>query len=210
MELDLLRLKQANVNHVRTSHYPNDPYWYYLCNKYGIYVLDEANIESHGYYYGKESLSHPKEWEEAHVDRVMAMVERDKNHPCVVVWSLGNEAGPGQNFVVAEKALKARDTSRPTQYERNNDIVDLGSNQYPDVGWVWHAARGARGIKYPFYISEYAHIMNNALGQPRRLLGSHRIVRPHHGSGHLGMVRSRTLQDQCERRTLRSLRRGFR
>ncbi len=164
MELDLLRLKQANVNHVRTSHYPNDPYWYYLCNKYGIYILDEANIESHGYYYGKDSLSHPKEWEAAHVARVMAMVERDKNHPCVVIWSLGNEAGPGHNFVVAEQALKARDTSRPTQYERNNDIVDLGSNQYPDVGWVWHAARGGHDIKYPFYISEYAHIMNNALG----------------------------------------------
>ena len=164
MDLDLLRLKQANVNHVRTSHYPNDPYWYYLCNKEGIYILDEANIESHGYYYGKDSLSHPKEWEPATVARVMAMVERDKNHPCVVVWSLGNEAGPGHNFVVAEQALKARDTSRPTQYERNNDIVDLGSNQYPDVGWVWQAARGGRGIKYPFYISEYAHIMNNALG----------------------------------------------
>lgn len=164
MELDLLRLKQANVNHVRTSHYPNDPYWYYLCNKYGIYLLDEANIESHGYYYGKDSLSHPKEWEAAHMARVMAMIERDKNHPCVVIWSLGNEAGPGKNFVAAEKALKARDTSRPTQYERNNDIVDMGSNQYPDVGWVWHAARGGRGIKYPFYISEYAHIMNNALG----------------------------------------------
>lgn len=164
MELDILRFKQANVNHVRTSHYPNDPYWYYLCNREGIYVLDEANIESHGYYYGKDSLSHPKEWEAAHVDRVMSMVERDKNHPCVVVWSLGNEAGPGQNFVAAEKALKARDTSRPTQYERNNDIVDLGSNQYPDVGWVWHAAKGGRGIKYPFYVSEYAHIMNNALG----------------------------------------------
>lgn len=164
MELDMLRLKQANVNHVRTSHYPNDPYWYYHCNRDGIYILDEANIESHGYGYGKESLSHPKEWEAAHVARVMAMVERDKNHPCVIIWSLGNEAGPGQNFVAAEKALKARDTSRPTHYERNNDIVDLGSNQYPDVGWVWHAAKGGRGIKYPFYISEYAHIMNNALG----------------------------------------------
>ena len=164
MELDMLRLKQANMNHVRTSHYPNDPYWYYLCNRDGIYILDEANIESHGYGYGKESLSHPKEWAAATVDRVMAMVERDKNHPCVVVWSLGNEAGPGGNFVAAEETLKARDTSRPTQYERNNDIVDLGSNQYPDVGWVWRAAKGGRGIKYPFYISEYAHIMNNALG----------------------------------------------
>ncbi len=164
MELDLLRFKQANVNHVRTSHYPDDPYWYYLCNRDGIYVLDEANIESHGYGYGKESLSNPPQWEAAHVARVMAMVERDKNHPCVVVWSLGNEAGPGRNFVLAEKALKARDSSRPTQYERNNDIVDLGSNQYPDVDWVRHAAKGGRGIKYPFYISEYAHIMNNALG----------------------------------------------
>jgi len=164
MELDIKRLKQANVNHVRTSHYPNDPYWYYLCNKNGIYILDEANIESHGYYYGKESLSHPKEWEAAHVARVTAMVERDKNHPCVVIWSLGNEAGPGKNFVAAEKAIKERDTSRPTHYERNNDIVDMGSNQYPDVGWVWHCARGGEGIKYPFYISEYAHIMNNALG----------------------------------------------
>lgn len=164
MELDMLRLKQANVNHVRTSHYPNDPYWYYLCNRDGIYILDEANIESHGYYYGAESLSHPKEWMPAHVARVMAMVERDKNHPCIVIWSLGNEAGPGENFVAAEKALKARDTSRPTHYERNNAIVDIGSNQYPDVGWTWSAAKGAAGIKYPFYISEYAHIMNNAMG----------------------------------------------
>ena len=164
MDLDLLRLKQANVNHVRTSHYPDDPYWYYLCNKHGIYILDEANIESHGYYYGKDSLSHPKEWEPATVARVMAMVERDKNHPCVIIWSLGNEAGPGHNFVAAEQAIKACDISRPTHYERNNDIVDLGSNQYPDVGWVWQAARGGRGINYPFYISEYAHIMNNALG----------------------------------------------
>ncbi len=164
MELDILRLKQANVNHVRTSHYPDDPYWYYLCNKNGLYILDEANIESHGYGYGRESVSHPKEWEAAHVARVMAMVERDKNHPCVVIWSLGNEAGPGNNFAVAEKAIKARDTSRPTHYERNNDIVDLGSNMYPDVRWVQNAAKGMPGVKYPFYICEYAHIMNNSLG----------------------------------------------
>jgi len=164
MELDILRLKQANVNHVRTSHYPDAPYWYYLCNKNGIYILDEANIESHGYGYGKESVSHPKEWEAAHVVRVMAMVERDKNHPCVAIWSLGNEAGPGNNFAVAEKAIKARDTSRPTHYERNNDIVDLGSTMYPDVAWVQGVAKGAPGVKYPFYICEYAHIMNNSLG----------------------------------------------
>ncbi len=163
MELDMKRLKQANVNHVRTSHYPNDPYWYYLCDKYGMYLVDEANIESHGYYYGKESLSHPKEWEAAHVDRIMAMVERDKNHPSVTIWSLGNEAGPGQNFVAGNAAIKARDLSRPTHYERNNDIVDMDSNQYPSVGWTYSKA-AQKSHKKPFYISEYAHIMNNGMG----------------------------------------------
>ena len=163
MELDMKRLKQANVNHVRTSHYPDDPYWYYLCDKYGMYLLDEANIESHGYYYGKESLSHPKEWEAAHVDRIMAMVERDKNHPSVTIWSLGNEAGPGQNFVAGNAAIKARDLSRPTHYERNNDIVDMDSNQYPSVGWTYSKA-AQKNPKKPFYISEYAHIMNNGMG----------------------------------------------
>src|SRR5579872_6912853 len=163
MELDMKRLKQANVNHVRTSHYPNDPYWYYLCDKYGIYLMDEANIESHGYYYGKESLSHPKAWEAAHVDRIMAMVERDKNHPSVLIWSLGNEAGPGRNFVAGNAAIKARDLSRPTHYERNNDIVDMDSNQYPSVAWTY-AKAAQKDHKKPFYISEYAHIMNNGMG----------------------------------------------
>ncbi len=163
MRLDIVRFKQANVNHVRTSHYPCDPYWYRLCDRYGIYVLDEANIESHGYYYGKESLSHPPEWKAAHVARCVAMVERDKNHPSVVVWSLGNEAGPGENFVAANAAIKQLDTSRPTHYERNNAIVDLDSNQYPGVDWVQGLAR-EQNRKKPFYISEYAHIMNNAMG----------------------------------------------
>ncbi len=164
MEHDIQLMKRANLNHVRNSHYPSAPAWYDLCDRYGIYVMDEANIESHGYGYGKDSLSHPPAWEAAHVDRVMAMVERNKNHPCVIAWSLGNEAGPGRNFEVAHAALKARDTSRPTHYERNNAIVDLGSNQYPDVAWTWNAAKGQKGLKYPFYLSEYAHIMNNALG----------------------------------------------
>ncbi|HSK78978.1 MAG TPA: glycoside hydrolase family 2 TIM barrel-domain containing protein [Thermoanaerobaculia bacterium] len=163
MELDMKRLKQANVNHVRLSHYPNDPYWYYLCDKYGMYLMDEANIESHGYYYGEESLSHPKEWEAAHVDRIMAMVERDKNHPSVIIWSLGNEGGPGNNFVAGNAAIKARDLSRPTHYERNNAIVDMDSNQYPSVAWTY-AKAAQKDHKKPFYISEYAHIMNNGMG----------------------------------------------
>jgi beta-galactosidase len=115
------------------------------------------------YYYGKESLSHPKEWEAAHVDRIMAMVERDKNHPSVTIWSLGNEAGPGKNFVAGNAAIRARDLSRPTHYERNNDIVDMDSNQYPSVGWTYSKA-AQKNNKRPFYISEYAHSMNNGMG----------------------------------------------
>jgi len=164
MENDVKLMKRANINHVRNAHYPTAPYWYFLCNKYGLYLEDEANIESHEYYYGKESLSHPPEWKAAHVARVMEMANRNKNQPSIVIWSLGNEAGPGENFVHAYNALKALDTSRPVQYERNNSIVDMGSNQYPSVGWVAGTARGEPGRKYPFHISEYAHSMGNALG----------------------------------------------
>lgn len=163
MEEEVILMKRANINHVRCSHYPADPYFYYLCDKHGIYVQDEANIESHGYYYGKESLSHPVEWMPAHVERIMAMVERNKNHPSILMWSLGNEAGPGRNFQVAEKTVKARDLSRPTHYERNNDLVDLGSNQYPSVDWTRDMA-AKKDFPKPYYISEYAHNMMNAMG----------------------------------------------
>ncbi len=164
MEEEVMLMKRANINHVRCSHYPPDPYWFYLSDKYGIYLEDEANIESHEYYYGKESLSHPKEWEKAHTARVVEMVEAAYNSPSIVIWSLGNEAGPGQNFVTAYNHLKTLDTSRPVQYERNNDIVDMGSNQYPSVAWVKGAATGKYDIKYPFHISEYAHSMGNDVG----------------------------------------------
>ena len=173
IELDVKQLKQANCNHVRNAHYPQPDYFYYLCNQYGIYVMDEANLESHGFFYGKESLSHVKSWEAAHVDRVVNMVERNKCHPCVVIWSMGNEAGPGSNFVACVSAVKARDLSRPVQYERNNWITDMGSRQYPEVSWVWKAAQGGEGLhhepkdrplRYPFHINEYAHNMGNAMG----------------------------------------------
>ena len=164
MEKEIMLMKRANINHVRNSHYPDDPYWYFLCNKYGIYLEDEANIESHEYYYGAASLSHPVEWKNAHVARVMEMVRANVNNPSIVIWSLGNEAGPGKNFVAAYDALKKFDASRPVQYERNNDIVDMGSNQYPSIGWVRGAVQGKYDIKYPFHISEYAHSMGNACG----------------------------------------------
>jgi len=165
MQEEVMLMKRGNINHVRLSHYSNDPYFYYLADKYGLYLEDEANIESHEYYYGEASLSHPSEWRAAHVARNMEMVRSHVNYPSIVIWSLGNEAGPGANFVAAYNAIKAFDTSRPVQYERNNDIVDMGSNQYPSVDWVRYAAKGGgQGIKYPYHISEYAHSMGNSMG----------------------------------------------
>lgn len=161
---EVMLMKRGNINHVRNSHYPTDPYFYYLCDKYGIYLEDEANIESHQYYYGKESLSHVKEFDIQTTNRMLEMVYADINHPSIVIWSLGNEAGPGDNFKRSYAATKLVDQSRPIQYERNNDIVDIGSNQYPSIPWVQEAVKGNYKIKYPFHISEYAHSMGNAVG----------------------------------------------
>ena len=164
MEYEVMLMKRGNINHVRNSHYVCDPYWYYVCDKYGIYLEDECNIESHQYYYGDASLSHVPEFRNHHVARNMEMVYNNINHPSIVIWSLGNEAGPGKNFVEAYNAIKTVDTTRPVQYERNNDIVDMGSNQYPSIAWVQGAVKGNYGIKYPYHISEYAHSMGNAVG----------------------------------------------
>lgn len=159
---ELLLMKRANINHIRNSHYPQPAYFYELCDELGIYVCDEANIESHGYYYGADSLSHPVEWKAQHVWRNKNMVEQSKNHPCVVIWSYGNEAGPGANFEAVRDWIKQRDPSRLTQYERNNDLADLHSNQYPSVNWAREIA--ARKLTKPWYISEYAHILCNSMG----------------------------------------------
>ena len=164
MEHEAMLMKQNNINHVRNCHYNDDPYWYIVCDKYGIMLEDEANLESHEYGYEAASLSHPLEWRDAHIARNMEMVRAHVNHPSIVIWSLGNEAGPGDNFVAAYDAIKAFDPSRPVQYERNNWIVDMGSNQYPSIPWVQQAVTGKMNIHYPFHISEYAHSMGNALG----------------------------------------------
>lgn len=159
---ELLLMKRGNINHIRNSHYPQPAFFYEMCDELGIYVCDEANIESHGYYYGEDSLSHPAEWRAQHVWRNKNMVEQSKNHPCVVIWSYGNEAGPGDNFAAVRDWIKSRDTSRVTQYERNNDLADLCSNQYPSVNWTREIA--ARKLLKPWYISEYAHILCNSMG----------------------------------------------
>ncbi len=159
---ELLLMKRGNINHVRNSHYPQPAFFYEMCDELGIYVCDEANIESHGYYYGKDSLSHVPDWKDQHVWRNKNMVEQSKNNPCVVIWSYGNEAGPGANFAAVRDWIKSRDTSRPTQYERNNELADLNSNQYPSVNWARDVAQ--RKLNKPWYISEYAHILCNAMG----------------------------------------------
>ncbi|HED65935.1 MAG TPA: DUF4981 domain-containing protein [Planctomycetes bacterium] len=159
---DIELMKRANVNTVRTSHYPNQPLWYELCDQYGLYVIDEANLESHGMGYGDASLAHDPRWEAAHVDRQVSMVERDKNHPCVILWSMGNEAGPGENFAACREAIRSLDTSRPIHYERDNAKADLDSVMYPSVEWLESA--GANGSDRPLLMCEYAHAMGNAVG----------------------------------------------
>jgi len=124
MEKDIQLLKQYNLNAVRTAHYPNDPYWYELCDKYGIYLVCEANIESHGMGYREESLAKDTTWLKAHLDRTINMIEHYKNYPSIITWSLGNEGGDGINFNKTYEWIKKRDLSRPVQYERNVSYDD--------------------------------------------------------------------------------------
>jgi beta-galactosidase len=164
MITEIRLMKQFNINAVRTSHYPNDERFYELCNQYGLYVTDEANIESHGMYYGKHSLAKKSDWLEAHVDRNIRMVERDKNHPSVIVWSMGNEAGDGDNFTETYKRIKEIDPSRPIHYERAimGENTDIYCPQYPGVQRLQKFA-SKRQTK-PMIISEYTHAMGNSNG----------------------------------------------
>lgn len=165
MRKDMAMMKKLNVNAVRHSHYPPDPYWMDLCDEYGLYVVDEANIESHGRYYSLETtLGNDKQWRHAHLERVQRMYARDKNHPAVVIWSLGNEAGNGSNFYAAYDWLKAID-SRPVQYERaeSDYNTDLMVPQYPSPEYLPEYAVQNKETR-PFIMSEYAHIMGNSLG----------------------------------------------
>lgn len=160
---DILLMKQHNINTVRTSHYPNDPYWYQLCDEYGLYVIDEANIETHGMGYSMErSLGNNPDWKEAHLERMERMIQRDKNHPSVIMWSMGNEAGPGQNFAATAALTKQLDPSRPVHYERFNEVCDVVSVMYPSVDYI--EKQGQSSDPRPFFICEYAHAMGNSVG----------------------------------------------
>ncbi len=161
---DILLMKQNNINAVRTSHYPNDPRWYQLCDKYGLYVIDEANIESHGMGYGSRSLAKDSLWMHSHLDRVQRMVERDKNHPSVIIWSMGNEAGDGVNFTACYIWIKQRDPSRPVHYERAllGPNTDIFCPMYAGIDYIESYAQQKQDR--PLILCEYAHAMGNSTG----------------------------------------------
>lgn len=158
-------MKELNINAVRTSHYPQQPLWYQLCDEYGLYLVDEANLESHGLGYGPDNVSNFPEWHGAHMDRIIRLVERDKNHPSVIFWSLGNEASNGKAFFDMYDWAKARDNSRPVQYEqayqrdRNTDII---CHMYPS--WNDMVRDAAKDLGRPYIMCEYAHAMGNSMG----------------------------------------------
>jgi beta-galactosidase len=171
---DIRLMKRYNINAVRTSHYPNDPYWLDLCDIYGLYVVDEANIESHGMGYNlTETMANRPTWEKAHVERVERMILRDRNHPSIIEWSLGNEAGNGFNFYKAYLKAKDLDTTRPVQYERavahyptfdyewNSDVV---CPMYPKPDAMRAYVLNTPNPQRPFIMCEYEHAMGNSLG----------------------------------------------
>ena len=165
MEEDIKLMKQHNINTVRNSHYPAHPYWYQLCDRYGLYMIDEANIESHGMGYGPASLAKDSTWLTAHMDRTHRMYERSKNHPAIVIWSLGNEAGNGINFERTYDWLKSVEKNRPVQYERaeENYNTDIYCRMYRSVDVIKeYVAR--KDIYRPFILCEYLHAMGNSCG----------------------------------------------
>ncbi|MDO6435179.1 glycoside hydrolase family 2 TIM barrel-domain containing protein [Flavitalea sp. BT771] len=168
---DIRLMKQYNINTVRTCHYPDDPLWYKLCDQYGLYVIDEANLETHGM---GDRLTKDPAWKAAYVDRETRLVERDKNHPSVIIWSMGNESWAGENFVAGRSAILQLDKSRPIHYEGYNEIADIESCMYPSIKTL--IAEGEKTSSKPFFMCEYAHAMGNAVGNLKEywdVIGTH-------------------------------------
>ena len=162
---DLKLMKQFNVNAVRTSHYPQSTSWYKLCDEYGIYLVDEANIESHGMGYGKENMAFDPAWDAAHLERTYSLVERDKNHPSVIIWSLGNESSNGDVFKKTYKWIKERDKTRPVQYEqaKETEATDIVCPMYATIDNIAEYAKKS-DIYRPLILCEYSHAMGNSSG----------------------------------------------
>ena len=161
---DIRLMKERNINTVRTCHYPNDPFWYELCDRYGLYVIDEADIESHGMGYGPATLAKRDDFAAAHMIRMQRMVRRDRNHPSIIIWSLGNEAGDGPNFEKTYAWTKAEDNTRPVQYERAelSDHTDIFCPMYEDYDDCEKYC--SNNPPKPLIQCEYAHAMGNSLG----------------------------------------------
>jgi beta-galactosidase len=170
---DIRLMKAANMNAVRNSHYPHQERWYELTSKHGLYVVDEANIESHGYGYDHDkTLGNKPHWKAHHLDRTQRMLERSKNFPSVVIWSLGNEAGDGVNLGATYHWIKSRDLSRPVQYETEGNIEDVGerhSDFHSSMYWRhWDLEQYAQTHNdRPFVLIEYSHAMGNSSGNLR-------------------------------------------
>ena len=168
---DIRMMKSNNINAMRTCHYPQQELWYEICDKYGLYLIDEADIESHGMGYNKDvTLADKPEWAAAHLDRMRRTVERDKNHPSVIIWSMGNEAGDGHNFLNGYKWIKGRDKTRPVQYERAEKEsnaperhTDIWCNMYATIEEIEAYAKDAKNDR-PMIMCEYAHAMGNSTG----------------------------------------------
>ena len=165
MIADVELMKRANINYVRTSHYPDDPRWYALCDGYGIYVMDEANQEAHAFGTGSKRLGDDPAWELAHVDRGVSMVERDKNHACVAIWSLGNEGGSGRNLTAMRAAMEEVDATRPYFYHADESVSDWVDIDYPTIERLekHFAQPHHKGVN----VREYAHMMGNSGGNLR-------------------------------------------
>ena len=161
-EKDIALMKRANINFLRTSHYPDRPYLYELCDRYGMYVMDEANQESHGYGYANHDMGEDPAWKDAHVDRAVSLVERDKNHPCVILWSLGNEGGVGPNIQAMYDAVVSIDPDFLPFYDCNPRYSSLH-----DVGYPYPDEMRKEALQIsdkPFIAREYAHAMGNSMG----------------------------------------------
>ena len=164
---DILLMKQHNINTVRCSHYPDDPRWLDLCDQYGLYVIDEADQEAHGFHHAGDwaRLAKDPAWRAAFVDRAVRMVERDKNHPSIIIWSLGNETGYGPNHDAMADAIRALDPTRLIHYESAHEapLVDVVSVMYPRVDVLIEQGKRTDDPR-PFFMCEYAHAMGNGPG----------------------------------------------
>ncbi len=171
---DIRLMKRNNINAVRTSHYPNHPEWYQLCDEYGLYVMDEANVESHGLWVKPYYVGELPEWKSAIVSRSVNMVRRDKNHPSIVCWSMGNESGVGKNFDSAYAAIKATDPEkRPVHYESQNPAYGKVLSQFDIISQMYISLQDVvrlfnEDTTRPMVICEYAHAMGNGLGNFRK------------------------------------------